>query len=71
MLDRTELPLLVHRLDEQELAAVDDRLGHHALQPGLLDELDDLPAIFDVRRHRHGAHHFAIPILDDSSGTMI
>ncbi len=37
MLDRAEFPFLVHLLNEQELAAVDDRLGHHVLQAVLLD----------------------------------
>ena len=35
VLDLAEFALLVHLLDEQELAAVDDRLGHHVLQAGL------------------------------------
>ena len=56
VLDLAQFALLVHLLDEQELAAVDDRLGHHVFQPGLLDEFADLLALFDRRRHRHGAH---------------
>ncbi len=35
VLDLAELAFLVHLLDEQELAAVDDRLGHHVLEAGL------------------------------------
>ena len=57
VLDLAELALLVHLLDEQELAAVDDRLGHHVLQAGVGHELANLLAVGDVRRHRHGAHH--------------
>ena len=57
MLNLAEFAFLVHLLDEQELAAVDDRFGHHVFQPGLLDLLDDLSALVDGRRHRHRAHH--------------
>ena len=57
VLNLAELALLVHLLDEQELAAIDDRLGHHVVQAGVVDELADLVAFLDRRGHRHGTHH--------------
>ena len=50
-----ELALVVQLLHEQVLAAVDDRLHHHVDLAALALRLDDLPALVDGRRHRHGA----------------
>ena len=57
ILDLAQLALLIHFLEEQEFAGVDDRFGHHVFQPGLPDQFDDLPAFFNARGHGHGAHH--------------
>ena len=39
---------------KQELAAVDDRLGHHVLEARPADQIADLAALVDRRGHRHG-----------------
>ena len=54
-LEPAQLALVVQLLDEEVLAAVDDRLHHHVdLAAGALG-LDDLAALVDGRGHRHGA----------------
>ena len=40
---------------EQIFARINDRLHHHVVEAGLLRECDDLFAVFNARRHRHGA----------------
>ena len=57
VLDFAQFALLVEILDEQELSAVDDGLGHHVLQTGLLDQFDDLLTLLDRGRHGHCTHH--------------
>ena len=54
-LDFAELALLVELLDVEILARIDDRLGHHVFQAGLLHEIHDLLALREVRGHRHRA----------------
>ena len=46
-----------HLFYEQELAGVNDRLGHHVLQAGLFREVDNLLAVFNGRGHWHRTHH--------------
>src|SRR6185503_2684035 len=54
-LELAEFARVEQLLHEQVFAGVNDRLGHHVFEPGLLDEFDDLPAVADARGHRHGA----------------
>ena len=56
VLDFSKFPLEVEFFEEQEFTAVDDGFGHHVLQAGFCNRLADLVALFDCRRHRHGAH---------------
>ena len=72
ILDLAELSFFVHLLDEEELAAVDDGLGHHVLEAGFLDQLADLAAFFDRGGHRNSAHHvFAGLERGDGHGSVI
>ncbi len=57
VLQFAQLAFVVHFLDEQKLATVDNRLGHHVFQPGFIDGFAKLLAFLDGRGHRHGAHH--------------
>ncbi len=54
-LNPTEFALVVHLLDEQIFAGVNDRLHHHVDLADLALKLDDLAAFVDGRRHRHRA----------------
>ncbi len=57
MLDLSQFAFLVHVLDEQKFATVDDGFRHHVFQAGLFDLVANLLALFDGCCHRHGAHH--------------
>ena len=57
VLQFAELAFVVQFLDEQKLAAVDNRLGHHVFKAGFIDGFAQFLAFLDGRCHRHGAHH--------------
>ena len=54
-LDLSQLAFLIHLLDEQKLARIHDCFHHHVFLLCLSDEIHNLFAIGDTRRHRHGA----------------
>ena len=57
VLDLAKLAFLIHLLNEQVLAAVYDRFRHHVPEPSISDELANLIAFRNSRRHGNRAHH--------------